>query len=67
MAGGPAYLGGSKPKSRRRLVIGGLAVVIATLLVLAGLLWLPHLMCSAVAGQAPGCGAPPPTGGASRF
>jgi len=58
MAGGPAYLGGAKPRSRRRLWIGAAALVIVTLVVLAGLLLLPHLVCSASAGQTPGCSVP---------
>ena len=65
MAGGPAYLGGTKPKSRRRLWIGLLATVIVTLVVLGALYLLPHLVCSA-AGQVPGCGSVPSPGGATR-
>jgi len=65
MPGGPAYVGGSKPASRRRLWIGFLATVIATLLILAGLWLLPHLVCSSPAGQTPGCSVPP-SGGATR-
>jgi hypothetical protein len=59
MAGGPAYLGGSKPNSPRRLWIGLLATVIVTLAVLAVLVWLPHLVCSGAAAQTPGCQVPP--------
>jgi hypothetical protein len=59
MAGGPAYLGGRKPKSRRRLWIGLLATVILTLAVLTVLFWLPHLVCSGAAAQTPGCLVPP--------
>jgi len=59
MAGGPAYLGGRKPPSRRRLWIGLLATVIVTLAVFASLWLLPHLACSGYFGQASGCSVPP--------
>ena len=59
MPRGPAYLGGSKLQSRRRLWIAFLATVIATLLVFVGLWLLPHLVCKAGLGQSPGCAVPP--------
>jgi hypothetical protein len=59
MAGGPAYLGGKKPKSQRGLWIGLLATVVVTLMVFAGLWLLPHLVCSGSSGQTPGCLVPP--------
>ena len=58
MAGGPAYLGGTTPRSRRRLWIGLVVTAIVTLVVLASILLLPHLVCSASAGQTPACSVP---------
>jgi hypothetical protein len=55
----PAYLGGNKPPSRRRLWIGLLATFLVTLLVFAGLWLLPHLVCNGGLGQTSGCQVPP--------